>query len=168
MGRIDETESPHLAIRAAQILRRRIRIVGPVFDHTYIHRHEKLFAADHVEWTGELGGPAKTAAFRNAAASVYTYARPYEAGAAVFGESLRAGTPISALAWRKGTCAEAALCEKTGVVTGISPEEDDESAAHSLASAIEVLSHDHAQVQDIGQQRFDLADHFDALATRPC
>ncbi|QIY94498.2 glycosyltransferase [Streptomyces sp. S1D4-11] len=91
LGRIDEDKAPHLAVRAAQILGRRIRLVGPVFSDDYVRSHAQLFAADHVEWVGEVGGPAKTAAFREGSVFVYTYARDYvEAGAAVFGESLRA------------------------------------------------------------------------------
>jgi glycosyltransferase involved in cell wall biosynthesis len=170
LGRIDEDKAPHLAARAAQLLGRRIRIVGPVFDDAYTRRHEKLFAADHVEWAGELGGPAKTAAFREAAAFVYTYARPYvEAGAAVFGESLRAGTPMAALTWRQGTCAEAALCGRTGAIKVVSREDDDETASRALAEAIErALDLDHAEVQQIGLQRFDPIRHFEALAARPC
>ena len=50
LGRIDEEKAPHLAIRAAQILGRRIRVVGPVFDSDYAQRHERIFAADHVVW----------------------------------------------------------------------------------------------------------------------
>lgn len=170
LGRIDEEKAPHLAARAAQILGRRIRIVGPVFDEDYVRRHEKLLTADHVEWVGELGGPAKTAALRDASVFVYTYARNYvEAGAAVFGESLRAGTPMAALTWRKGTCAEAALCGRTGAVAVVDPEVDDETAAGRLAEAIEQAeSFDHHQVQAIGQQRFDPARHFEAMAARPC
>ncbi|MGW0992000.1 glycosyltransferase [Streptomyces sp. NPDC002523] len=169
LGRIDEEKAPHLAVRAAEILGRRIRIVGPVFDEGYVRRR-KLFAADHVEWAGELGGPAKTAAIRDASVFVYTYARNYvEAGAAVFGESLRAGTPIAALAWREGTCAEAALCGETGVIAVVSPEADDETAARRLAEAIEQTQPlDHCRVQEIGQQRFDPARHFEAMAARPC
>ena len=69
---------------------------------------------------------------------VYTCARHYvEAGAAVSGESLRAGTPVAALAWRKGTCAQAALCDNTGTVALISPQADDNAAASVLADAIE-------------------------------
>ncbi|GAA0422037.1 glycosyltransferase [Streptomyces luteireticuli] len=168
LGRIDAEKAPHLAIRAAQIVGRRIRVVGPVFDPDYVRRHEKLFSADHVEWAGELGGPAKTAALRDAAAFVYTYARTYvEAGAAIFGESLRTGTPMAALAWGTGTCAEAALCERTGAVAVVSPEEEDEAAARDLAVAIEEsLTLNHAQVQQIGQQRFDPVRHFEALAAR--
>ncbi|MFG2648953.1 glycosyltransferase [Streptomyces sp. NPDC048436] len=97
VGRIDEDKAPHLAVRAAQILGRRIRLVGPVFDESYVRNHAALLTAEHVEWVGEVGGAAKTAAFRDASVFVYTYARTYvEAGAAVFGESLRAGTPIPA------------------------------------------------------------------------
>ncbi|MGW2698545.1 glycosyltransferase [Streptomyces sp. NPDC001340] len=170
LGRIDEEKAPHLAVRAAQLLGRRIRLVGPVFSDAYVRRHARLFAGDHVEWVGEVGGPGKTSAFRDAAVFVYTYARTYiEAGAAVFGESLRTGTPVAALVWRKGTCAEAALCDRTGMVAVVDPGEDDEAAAVALAEAIvrtEAL--DHAEVQAIGQHRFDPQRHFSALAARTC
>lgn len=170
LGRIDEEKAPHLAVRAAQILGRRIQVVGPVFDEAYVQRHERLFSADHVKWLGELGGPSKTAAIRDASVFVYTYARTYvEAGAAVFGESLRAGTPIAALTWREGTCAEAALCDRTGVVTVADPAEDDETAAELLALAIEQAEDlNHTEVQETGMHRFDPARHFAAMSTRSC
>ncbi|MFB4193962.1 glycosyltransferase [Streptomyces carpaticus] len=170
LGRIDAEKAPHLAVRAAQIIGRRIRVVGPVFDHDYVQSHAHLFNADHVEWIGELGGPAKTAAIRDASVFVYTYARTYvEAGAAVFGESLRAGTPMAALTWRTGTCAEAALCDRTGTITVADPDEDDETAAKRLALAIEQAEAlDHRQVQDIGLHRFDPARHFLVMASRSC
>ncbi|MER5849330.1 glycosyltransferase [Streptomyces sp. NPDC002012] len=170
LGRIDEEKAPHIAVRAAQILGRRIQVVGPVFDSAYVRRHERLFGADHVTLVGELGGPAKTAAIRDASVFVYTYARAYvEAGAAVFGESLRAGTPMAALTWREGTCAEAALCERTGVTTVADPDEDDETAARLLALAAEQAEDlNHTQVQEIGMGRFDPARHFKAISARPC
>ncbi|MBB6174495.1 glycosyltransferase involved in cell wall biosynthesis [Nocardiopsis mwathae] len=168
VGRIDEEKSPHIAVRAAQILKRPIRLIGPVFDHDYLDRHKAPFASDHVEWVGELGGTAKTAAFTGAEVFVYTCARDYiEAGAAVFGESLRAGTPVAALAWVEGTCAQAALCEKSGEVAVVDPAADDEAAARALAEAIEKSeSLDHTDVQAIGRQRFDALKHFEALAAR--
>lgn len=170
LGRVDAEKAPHLAVRAAQILGRRIRIVGPVFDKDYVRGHDRFFSSDHVEWVGELGGRAKTAAIRDSAVFVYTYARTYvEAGAAVFGESLRAGTPMAALTWRDGTCAQAALCEQTGAITVVDPSEDDETAAHALAGAIARAEEcDHQQVQAAGMRRFDPARHFQAMATRPC
>ncbi|MBA2806473.1 glycosyltransferase [Streptomyces sp. KM273126] len=170
LGRIDEEKAPHLAVRAAQLLGRRIRIVGPVFSEDYVRRHRKLFAADNVEWAGELGGPAKAAAIQEASVFVYTYARTYvEAGAAVFGESVRAGTPVSALTWRDGTCAHAALCDRTGVTTVVPPEADDETAAQALAEAIERAADlNHNEVQAVGQQRFDPARHFEAMAALSC
>ncbi|WP_309028898.1 glycosyltransferase [Streptomyces alfalfae] len=169
LGRIDEEKAPHIAVRAAQILGRRIQIVGPVFDEAYVRRHEHLFSADHVKWVGELGGSAKTAAIRDASVFVYTYARAYvEAGAAVFGESLRAGTPMAALTWREGTCAQAALCDQTGVVAVADPVVDDETAAELLARAIEKAEDlKYAEVQEIGMDRFDPARHFRAMASRP-
>ncbi|MEV0276726.1 glycosyltransferase [Streptomyces sp. NPDC050610] len=169
LGRIDEEKAPHIAVRAAQILGRRIQIVGPVFDDAYVRRHQRLFSADHVKWVGELGGPAKTAAIRDASVFVYTYARAYvEAGAAVFGESLRVGTPMAALTWREGTCAQAALCDQTGVVAVADPVVDDETAAELLARAIEKAEDlKYAEVQEIGMDRFDPARHFRAMASRP-
>ncbi|MGQ4368476.1 glycosyltransferase [Streptomyces violaceoruber] len=169
LGRIDEEKAPHIAVRAAQILGRRIQIVGPVFDDAYVRRHQRLFSADHVKWVGELGGPAKTAAIRDASVFVYTYARAYvEAGAAVFGESLRAGTPMAALTWREGTCAQAALCDQTGVVAVADPVVDDETAVELLARAIEKAEDlKYAEVQEIGMDRFDPARHFRAMASRP-
>lgn len=56
LGRIDEEKAPHIAILAARIAGRRIRIVGPVFDAAYVERHGTLFRAGHVELAGELGG----------------------------------------------------------------------------------------------------------------
>ncbi|WP_317874621.1 glycosyltransferase [Streptomyces sp. SR27] len=169
LGRIDEEKSPHLAVEAARLAGRRIRIVGPVFDQDYVDRHRALFGSDHVDWLGELTGPAKIAALSDAAAFVYTCSRTYvEAGAAVFGESLRAGTPVAALTWRPGGCAEAALCENTGALAGADPERDDAQAALALAAAIEraVLLRPQ-EVQETGMRRFDPVRHFRAMATRP-
>lgn len=170
LGRIDRDKAPHLAARAAQILGRRIRFVGPVFDQSYVDEHKRLFGAGHVEMAGELGGRAKIAALQGGAVFIYTYARSYvEAGAAVFGEALRAGTPIAALAWREGTCAEAAICDRTGAVAIADPAEDDETAARKLAEAVaEAETLDHLEVQAIAQLRFDPERHFKAMSARPC
>jgi glycosyltransferase involved in cell wall biosynthesis len=111
LGRIHPDKAPHLAIRAAQILGRPISLGGPVFDEKYVDAYRDLFGADHVTVVGEVGGPAKIRLLKEAGTLVYTCARNYvEAGAASFGEALRAGTPVAALAWRTGSCAEAALC----------------------------------------------------------
>ena len=68
LGRIDEQKAPHLAVMAAELLGRRIRVVGPIFDPAYVERHASVFGAEHVEMVGELGGAAKVAALRDAAA----------------------------------------------------------------------------------------------------
>jgi glycosyltransferase involved in cell wall biosynthesis len=170
MGRIDAEKSPHLAIRAAQLLGRRITVAGPVFDNGYVNTHRGMFDADHVTLPGEVGGEAKMQLLSQADVLVYTCARGYiEAGAATFGESLRAGTPVAAAAWRPGTCAQAALCNDTGTVALIDPDADDEAAARALADAIEQAAPLRAvDVQEIGLARFDPVHHFQALSTRPC
>jgi len=168
LGRIDEEKAPHIAVMAAALLGCGIQVVGPIFDDAYVVRHSDLFRADHVKMAGELGGAGKTAALRAGRVLVYTCARNYmEAGAAIFGESLRAGTPVAALAWRRGTCAEAALCNGTGAVATLRPEASDDEAASALAEAIEqVALLKPTSVQEIGQVRFDPARHFQALASR--
>lgn len=170
LGRIDADKAPHLAIASAARLGRRITVAGPVFDHDYITAHRTLFGAEHVTMIGEVAGAAKAQLLADARALVYTCGRDYiEAGAATFGESLRAGTPVAALAWRPGTCAHAALCPDTGSIAHLDPATDDDTAAKALAETIDnALALDHAQVQDIGMARFDPARHFHALAARPC
>ncbi|SDH42396.1 hypothetical protein SAMN05421505_115114 [Sinosporangium album] len=90
-----------------------------------------------------------------------------EAGAAVFGESLRAGTPVAGLTWRLGTCAEAALCSGTGSVAVADPAATDLEAAYALAAAVDIASQCKAtDVQEIGMGRFDPVRHFTTLASR--
>ncbi len=170
MGRIDAEKSPHLAIRAALLLGRRVTVAGPVFDTIYMDDHHELFAADHVTLVGEVGGETKMRLLAGADALIYTCSRDYiEAGAASFGESLRAGTPVAALAWRPGSCAHAALCDKTGCIALVDAKADDEIAAAALAEAIEQATLLRArEVQEVGLARFDPVRHFQALATRSC
>jgi glycosyltransferase involved in cell wall biosynthesis len=169
VGRLDADKAPHLAAMAAGLLGRRIRFFGPVFDFAYMESHRELFSAAHVELVGEVGGADKGSAFRDGAVCVYTYARHYvEAGVATLGESLRAGTPVAALAWRPGTCADAALCDGAGTTAVVDPRIDDQQAAHELAGAIEQAARLRAaDVREIGRQLFDPRRHFQRLATRP-
>jgi glycosyltransferase involved in cell wall biosynthesis len=170
MGRIDTAKAPHLAIRAARLLGRRITLAGPVFDRAYLDAHRADFAADHVTLVGEVGGPAKANLLTQAGTMIYTCARHYiEAGAASFGESLRAGTPVAALAWRPDSCAHAALCDLTGKIAQAQVTADDDQAARCLAEAIDETQPLRAvEVQEIGRTRFDPARHFRALAAKPC
>ncbi|WP_116046389.1 glycosyltransferase [Amycolatopsis palatopharyngis] len=170
MGRIDRQKAPHLAIRAAGLLGQRITVAGPVFDADYVDAYREVFGAEHVRMVGEVGGEAKMHLLADASAFVYTCAPNYiEAGAASFGEALRAGTPVAALAWQTGTCAHAALCEHTGSIAQVHHDADDAIAAKALSDAIEqVLPSRAREVQEIGLSRFDPAAHFHALATRPC
>ena len=170
LGRIDPQKAPHLAIRAAGMLRRGITVAGPVLDPNYLDAHGADFAASHVTLVGEISGKTKARLVADARTLVYTCARDYiEAGAATFGESLRAGTPVAALAWRPGTCAHAALCRRTGAIAQLAPETDDERAVKALADAIEQAAVLRArEVQEIGMVRFDPVRHFRTLAALPC
>lgn len=170
IGRIHQDKAPHLAIRAAGLLGQRITVAGPVFDTDYVDTYHDDFTAAHVRVVGEVGGTTKMRLLSGARALVYTCSPHYiEAGAASFGEALRAGTPVAALAWQPGTCAHAALCESTGAIAQMFPDGDDEHAAKALADAIEYASALRAEdVQAIGLVRFDPVRHFTALANRPC
>jgi glycosyltransferase involved in cell wall biosynthesis len=91
MGRIDSQKAPHLAIRAAGLLGREITVAGPVFEPAYVDAYHYLFTADHVDMIGEVGGEAKMRLLAEAGVLIYTSARDHiEAGAASFGEALRA------------------------------------------------------------------------------
>jgi glycosyltransferase involved in cell wall biosynthesis len=166
LGRIDGQKAPHLAAKAARMLGRRLRLVGPVVDRRYAAEHEAELTAPHVELVGEVAGRAKLEVLRTASTLVYTCSRDYvEAGAAVFGEALRSGTPVAALTWRAGTCAQAALCSATGGIAQADPDEDDEAAAGRLAEAIAAAGQRAAgRVQEIGLARFDPVGHFRTLA----
>lgn len=170
LGRLDGQKAPHLAALAATKLGMRLRIVGkPVRDGRYIEEYGRIFGGPHVELVGEVAGAEKLASLSEASVFVYTSAREYvEAGAATFGESLRCGTPVAALAWRPGTCAERALCDETGAIAFADSESDDNAAAELLAEAIRRAQELPAEiVQEIGLQRFDPAVHFRTLAARP-
>lgn len=170
LGRIDTQKAPHLAIRAADLLGRSITLAGPVFDTGYLDAYRADFAADHATLVGEISGKTKARLLSEAGTLVYTCARNYvEAGAATFGEALRAGTPVAALAWRPGTCAHAALCSRTGAIAQLTPETDDDRAAQALADVTESVATLRAsEVQEIGLARFDPVRHFRTLAARPC
>jgi glycosyltransferase involved in cell wall biosynthesis len=170
MGRIHPQKATHLAIRTAGLLGRRITVAGPVFDREYVDTHREDFGAEHVNMVGEVGGEAKMRLLAEAGVLVYTCAPDYiEAGAGSFGEALRAGTPVAALAWQPGTCAQAALCNRTGSVALVDVEDNDTIATNALADAVEqVTPLRAADVQEVGLFRFDPARHFRALATRPC
>ncbi|KAA2253333.1 glycosyltransferase family 4 protein [Solihabitans fulvus] len=169
IGRIDQDKAPHLAALAAAKVGRRLRVIGPVLDRDYLAQHEAILGAAHVDLVGELSGAAKLDALRGARAMVYTCARDYvEAGAAVFGETLRCGTPVAALTWRQGTCAQAALDADIGSVARVDPRADDETAATALAEAITVAERlDPGLVQQIGLEKFSPRRHFLALVSRP-
>lgn len=166
VGRIDREKAPHLAVLATQRLGLRLRLVGPVFDRGYVQEQRSLFAAPHVEWLGELAATAKLEAIGGSRVLTYTCAPDYvEAAGAVFGESLRSGTPVAALAWRDGTSADAALCPGTGAVARVGSLRTEEEVAQRLAEAIEQAGElDARQVQEIGLSRFDPAAHFRQLA----
>lgn len=166
LGRIDHEKAPHLAAEAARTLGRRIKIVGPVLDRHYFERHRAQLVAPHVKLIGELSGADKLKAIQQARTMVYTCARDYvEAGAAIFGESLRSGTAVAGVSWREGGCADAALCDLTGAVHRIDPATSDRAAAGELAEAISRTERlDATEVQAIGLERFDPAAHFRTLA----
>lgn len=170
IGRIDAEKAPHLAIRAAKLLDRTITVAGPVFDRAYVDAHAGDFAADHVHVVGEVAGAAKAGLLAEARTLVYTCGQDYiEAGAATFGEALRAGTPVAALAWRPGSCAHAALCEHTGSIAQVDTAAGEVAAIEALAEAIEKTTPLRAaDVQEVGLARFDPARHFRTLATRSC
>jgi hypothetical protein len=136
-------------------------------DDGYARLHAAELRAPHVELAGELSGLSKLRELRHASVLVYSCAPEYvEAGAAVFGEALRSGTPVAALVWREGTCAQAALCERTGVVVQADGSGGEDEAMAGLADAIVAAERlDAREVQEVGFARFDPDAHFRILAS---
>jgi glycosyltransferase involved in cell wall biosynthesis len=169
IGRVDGDKAPHLAAMASAHLGKRLRIIGPI-NKTYFNQHRAILTAPHVEFVGELAGSSKLTALSSARTLVYTCSRDYvEAGAAVFGEALRCGTPVAAAVWRSGTCAQSALCHETGTLAEFRRDDSDHDVATTLADAIGAAANlDHRRVQKIGLDRFNPARHFAALSYNPC
>jgi hypothetical protein len=151
---------------AATLLKKPIRLIGPVTDPEYMREHASAFDSPWVTVVGELGGRQKLSAIRQSDCMLYSCSRDYvEAGGAYFTDPLRSGIPVAAQVWRNGTAAEAAIDSDSGSVSVIDAPLSDHEAAAALADAVRAsIILDRVQVQKRGLEKFDPVRHFRDLA----
>ncbi|MEY2850090.1 MAG: hypothetical protein RI885_2757 [Actinomycetota bacterium] len=93
-GRIVPEKGPHLAIRAAALLGRRIVLAGRVGDPAYAEREVWPLLGDGVDYAGALGQPQLAALVGRSAAALVTpvWDEPF---GLVIAEALATGTPVA-------------------------------------------------------------------------
>lgn len=161
MGRLDGDKAPHLAIQAAKLANRDIRIMGTtsVQDPDYGEFIMPFLKQPHVEALGVLTGTAKMGVLTAARCAVYTVSQGFQdASPSIFGEFGASGIPIAGITWRGNDTACAAIDNPAlGEIVDVRSFADDEKAiVRALAGAIERCSQiKHATTYEIGNRRYD-------------
>jgi glycosyltransferase involved in cell wall biosynthesis len=93
-GRIVPEKGLHLAVRAARLTGRTLRIAGRVGDVPYFQQHIRPFVGDGVEYVGPLGQPALARLVGGSACALVTplWEEPF---GLVLAEALTTGTPVA-------------------------------------------------------------------------
>lgn len=96
-GRIVPEKAPHLAIRAAALAGRRIRLAGPIIDRRYWSDEVKPLLGPGSEYLGHLGREALNTVVSRSAVQVVSpvWDEPFGLVAA---EAMACGTPVAAFA----------------------------------------------------------------------
>lgn len=94
-GRIVPEKGVHLAVRAARLTGRTLRIAGRVGDVPYFQEHIRPFVGDGVDYLGPLGQPALADLVGGSACALVTplWQEPF---GLVVAEALATGTPVAA------------------------------------------------------------------------
>jgi glycosyltransferase involved in cell wall biosynthesis len=94
-GRIVPEKGVHLAVRAARLTGRTLRIAGRVGDVGYFREHVRPFLGEGVEYLGPLGQPALADLVGGSACALVTplWQEPF---GLVVAEALATGTPVAA------------------------------------------------------------------------
>ncbi|MEV4352580.1 glycosyltransferase [Actinoplanes sp. NPDC049596] len=94
-GRIVPEKGVHVAVQAARLTGRTLRIAGRVGDVPYFEEHIRPFLGDGVDYLGPLGQPALADLVGGSACALVTplWAEPF---GLVVAEALATGTPVAA------------------------------------------------------------------------
>ncbi|GIF23137.1 glycosyltransferase involved in cell wall biosynthesis [Actinoplanes tereljensis] len=94
-GRIVPEKGLHLAVRAARLTGRPLRIAGRVGDVPYFQEHIRPFLGDGIDYLGPLGQPALADLVGGSACALVTplWQEPF---GLVVAEALATGTPVAA------------------------------------------------------------------------
>ncbi|MBM2620347.1 glycosyltransferase [Actinoplanes sp. LDG1-06] len=94
-GRIVPEKGVHVAVQAARLTGRTLRIAGRVGDVDYFQEHIRPFLGDGVDYLGPLGQPALADLVGRSACALVTPLWPEPFGLVV-AEALATGTPVAA------------------------------------------------------------------------
>jgi glycosyltransferase involved in cell wall biosynthesis len=96
-GRIVPEKGLHLAVQAARLTGRTLRIAGRVGDIPYFHQHIRPFLGDGADYLGPLGQPDLARLVGGSACALVTplWEEPF---GLVVAEALATGTPVAAFA----------------------------------------------------------------------
>ncbi|AGL16568.1 glycosyltransferase [Actinoplanes sp. N902-109] len=94
-GRIVPEKGTHLAVQAARLTGRRLRIAGRIGDIGYFQEHIRPFLGDGIDYLGPLGQPALAELVGSSACALVTplWQEPF---GLVVAEALATGTPVAA------------------------------------------------------------------------
>ncbi len=94
-GRIVPEKGLHLAVQAARLAGRRLRIAGRVGDVPYFQKHIRPFLGDGADYLGPLGQPALAELVGGSACALVTplWEEPF---GLVVAEAMATGTPVAA------------------------------------------------------------------------
>lgn len=136
-GRLTPEKGTDLAIRAARVAGRRLRIAGPVSDRAWFDEFVAPELDEDIEYVGHLSHAELASLVRSSAAALVTprWAEPFGLVAA---EAVMWGTPVVAL--DRGGLSEF-LTEDLGVV--VPAGGDDEDVVRALAHGVPVAASMH-------------------------
>ncbi len=93
VGRIDKQKAPHLAIKIAEELKIRLKIVGPINDYDYFNSIIKNKLSNNIEYLGEISRVTLDNLYKEAKCLILT-SQWSDPQPTVVLESLSKGTPV--------------------------------------------------------------------------
>ncbi|MBL7261324.1 glycosyltransferase [Paractinoplanes lichenicola] len=151
-GRIVPEKGVHVAVQAARLTGRKLRIAGRVGDVPYFREHIRPFLGRGVDYLGPLGQPALADLVGRSACALVTPLWPEPFGLVV-AEALATGTPVAA--FDAGGIGEVA---GGAAAVGLVPMGDAEALAQAAERLVPVGRHHRQRTRAEALARFSL-DH---------
>lgn len=158
IGRLDRDKAPHIAIKVAKKLNKRLKILGKtVYQEDYFNSIKDQFESDDIDYCGVRFGKEKMELISKAKCAIYTLDRNYsEAGAGVLGEILSCGVPIAGMSYKgNDSIYEAISSDKLGNIVDCSGKTEDEIILDLCKAVDYCVRLDRSDVHRIGSQKYN-------------